>query len=226
MTNVQVQFVKKSSNAKVGPIPTTTSDRSTCPDSCPLRGKGGCYAESGFYTRLNWDKIDARERGSNWQALCDNVKALPDGQVWRHNVAGDLPHDNGLIDSVALGQLTMANRGRKGFTYTHHDMRIPHNRLYVALYNSMGFTINLSANNIDHADELVSLGIAPVTVVLPADQEGNYLETPAGNRVVVCPAITNDDITCGGCQLCQKAHRKVVVGFPAHGSRKRAAESH
>jgi len=88
MTTHTVQFVRKSSNAKVGKIPTTTTDRTSCPDSCPLKDKGGCYAEAGYYTRINWDKVDSGERGASWDDLCESVSKLPEGQLWRHNYVG------------------------------------------------------------------------------------------------------------------------------------------
>jgi hypothetical protein len=87
---MKFQFIKKSSNSKVGAIPVTNSPRATCPSNCPLSGDGGCYAE-GFHTRLNWDKLDRGERGLEWSDFIDKIKALPKGQLWRHNVSGDLP---------------------------------------------------------------------------------------------------------------------------------------
>jgi hypothetical protein len=84
------QFIAESGNAKVGKIPVTNSPRATCPSNCPLSGDGGCYAE-GFHTRINWDKLDRGERGLEWSAFIDKIKALPKGQLWRHNVSGDLP---------------------------------------------------------------------------------------------------------------------------------------
>jgi hypothetical protein len=85
------QFIAESGNVKVGKIPVTNSPRATCPPNCPLSGEDGCYAEAGFYTRLNWDKLDRGERGLQWSDFIDKIKALPKGQLWRHNVSGDLP---------------------------------------------------------------------------------------------------------------------------------------
>ena len=47
--------------------------------------------------------------------------------------------------------------------------------------------------------------------------------TPAGRKVIDCPATYRDDITCDDCQLCQRQKRKVIVGFPGHGAAKRKA---
>lgn len=86
-----------------------------------------------------------------------------------------------------------------------------------------GFTINLSGNNLGHADTLADLNIGPVVVVLPSAVKTNTV-TPKGRKVVVCPATQRDDVSCATCGLCQKARRSVIVGFPAHGSGKKKAE--
>ena len=39
--------------------------------------------------------------------------------------------------------------------------------------------------------------------------------TPAGRRIAVCPA-SYTDATCAACGSCA-AHRKAIIGFPAHG---------
>jgi hypothetical protein len=94
----------------------------------------------------------------------------------------------------------------------------------IAAANADGFTINLSANNLAHADELAALDIGPVAVVLPAGFDGRHTQTPAGRRVAQCPA-TYRDTTCADCGLCAKRDRKVIVGFPAHGVHKRKADA-
>lgn len=240
MKITNVQFVRKSSNAKTGPIPTTTTSRESCPKACPLSGERGCYAEAGYYTRLNWDAVDAGKRGAPWAALCEKVRALPAGQLWRHNVAGDLPHNRERIDSRLLSDLIDANTGRRGFTYTHHSMRNAHNRRAVETANALGFAINLSADDPAAADKLAALGIAPVVCILPQDYArkekggafseswGDYLlrvknlthETPQGRRIIVCPAVIRDNKTCANCGICAEINRAQIVGFPAHGASK------
>ena len=87
--------------------------------------------------------------------------------------------------------------------------------------NDNGFTVNLSADSLDHADELKALGIGPVVVIVPADQAYNHtITTKAGNKVNICPATYQDNVTCKTCQLCQHAGRSNMVGFPAHGTGK------
>ncbi len=218
MTIDNVAFTLKSRNAKTGPMPVTTSSHDTCPAACPLQGNG-CYAEHGPLGMF-WKKISVATSGA-WKRLCASVAALPEGTVWRHNQAGDLPHTSERIDSAAVAALVKANAGRRGFTYTHHDPAIGNNARIIAAANRMGFTINLSGNNLAHADELKALAIAPVVVVLPIDAP-KVQATPAGNRVIVCPATYRDDVTCQSCKLCS-LQRDVIVGFPAHGTARRRA---
>ena len=218
---MKVQFVAKSSNKKIGKIPCTTSSRKTCPSACPLSGKGGCYAEAGYYTRLNWDKVDSGERGNSYDALLNSVRKLPAGQLWRHNVAGDLvPTEDNVIDVKALEQLTQANKGRKGFTYTHYPMATD-NILAIKRANENGFTVNVSTNNIDETHSLKGLGLPLVTIVPNEDfwKDGNRV-----SDIVRCPAEVSDKVTCETCGLCAKANRSTIVGFTPHGSRKSAAQ--
>lgn len=214
-----VHFTPKSSNAKIGPIPATVSERKTCPTGCPFYDSG-CYAGVGPVS-WHWKKVTAGERGDNWAALCANIAALPDGQLWRHNVAGDLPGDGETIDETALSDLVRANKGKRGFTYTHYPTT-PDNLDAVRVANLHGFTINLSANNLDHADELAAHAVAPVVVVLP-ENAPKTLTTPQGRKVATCPA-TYTDTNCKECQLCQRQDRAVIVGFPAHGAQKKSAD--
>ena len=142
------QFVKLSSNSKIGKMPATNSSRLTCPNSCPFK-LNGCYAD-GYYTSLNWNKVTSGERGSEWPEFLASIKAIKPAQLWRHNVSGDLrpsPNNNELIDSKALTQLATANSDSRGFTYTHY-LPSKHNIRAIRKANKLGFTVNLSANSI------------------------------------------------------------------------------
>lgn len=213
-----IHFNRKSSNAKTGAIPVTTSSSNTCPKACPLKDKG-CYAKTGPVS-WHWNKVSKGERGDNFKALVRSIKSLNDGETWRHNVAGDLMHNEQKIDIAALVKIIKANKNKNGFTYTHHDMTSEHNQEAVAYANYAGFTINLSANNVKHADELKALNVGPVVTVLHSETKENFT-TPGGNKIVVCPATLRDDVTCATCKLCARADRKSIIGFPAHGAQKR-----
>jgi hypothetical protein len=178
--------------------------------------KAECYAASGPLA-LHWSAVSAGTRGTSWGQFCETIGALPAGQLWRHNQAGDLPQIDGTVDAVKLGQLVAANTGKRGFTYSHH--RDAESINWIRHANAWGFTVNLSANDLNDADYLASQNAGPVVVVLPSTQNEN-LKTPAGRAVVVCPATQRDDVSCATCQLCQR-QRAAIVGFPAHGSRHR-----
>ncbi len=218
---MHVNLNLKSGNEKTGPIPVSTTSNETCPDTCPFM-HNGCYAEN-FRLGAFWRKVSDGAAGVPWSEFIAQVAAMPDnayGNIWRHNQAGDLPGVNTTLDTGKLAELVKANAeaGMRGFTYTHKPLRRPAERKAVADANANGFTINLSGNSPAHADTLADLQIGPVVTVLPDTVQGNVdLHTPAGRRIVVCPATYRDDITCASCQLCQRAERKTIVGFPAHG---------
>jgi len=207
-------FIRISGNTKTGPIPVTTTSADSCPPTCSFINNG-CYAGNGPLA-LHWKKVTAGQRGGTLQDLCDAIQALPVGQLWRHNQAGDLPSKTpGVIDSRALYRLVAANSGRRGFTYTHY--RPEKNKQAIARANAMGFTVNLSAETLEEADAFYDLNIAPVVCVLPKDQQKNVY-TPAGRLVIVCPASKDDaNIDCLNCGICQQRNRWAIVGFPAHG---------
>ena len=211
---MQVHLSLKSANVKTGPIPVSTTAKESCPADCAMRA--GCYAASGPLA-LHWAAVSAGTRGTSWGEFTHAIAALPEGQLWRHNQAGDLPVAGGTVDAVKLGQLVAANAGRRGFTYSHH--RDAASIAWIRHANQWGFTVNLSANDLQDADYLAGHNAGPVVVVLPSTQTANTT-TPAGRAVVICPATQRDDVSCATCQLCQR-QRSTIVGFPAHGSRHR-----
>ena len=223
----QIQFTRISRNSKTGPIPVTTTSEESCPTDCPLKANG-CFAEGGPLAIL-WRNVTARKAGLAWDTAMTAITALPKLTLWRHNQAGDLPGVGNDIDVTAMRQLVRANKGKRGFTYTHKpvtgdSVQSIANALLVAEANEQGFTINLSANTLAHADELAATGLGPVVVVLPSDQT-RATTTPQGRKVAICPATISDDVTCITCGLCALASRKAIIGFPAHGASKRKASA-
>ena len=221
-----------SGNRKVGPIPVSTTEASSCPSSCPLMSPqgagnakdGDCYAAFGPLG-MHWRKIGKDGRGIMWSLFCKAIKKLPKGQLWRHNQAGDLPksHTNeegvDMLDWEKCDELAQASKGKRGWTYTHYDMGPLRNKAVVKGMNDVdGFTVNLSADSLSEADEYSDLGIGPVCVTLPKDAPRRGNKTPNGLTVVICPAQTQDDMSCVKCQLCEIKGRKSIVGFLAHGT--------
>ena len=214
---MNVHLTLKSANVKTGPIPVSTSSAVTCADDCPFKIKG-CYAKGGPLA-LHWSKVTSGERGFDWAAFLGKIKSFPAGQLWRHNQAGDLPGVGNKIDATALSELSAANIGKRGFTYTHKPPT-GDNLTALRAANAAGFVVNLSANSVAHADALAKLGL-PVAAVVPNDSPDRFT-TPDGNRVVICPAQRVDGLSCDKCRLCAKGNRGFIVGFKPHGAASRA----
>lgn len=216
----QYHLTRVSNNAKTGRIPVSTTSADTCPDSCPLKS-AGCYAKSGKLN-MHWNAVTANKRGSSFDEFIEQIERLPLGQLWRHNQAGDLMGLNETIDKLSLERLVNANKGKRGFTYTHKPMT-PENMAAIKAANQNGFTINLSANNLKHADQLKALNVGPVAAIIPSDSK-KVFKTSAGHKVVTCPAQTSERVTCEKCKLCSLANRGYIIGFLPHGTGKKHAE--
>ena len=212
----------KSQNPITGPILVTTSPRISCPASCKLKGTA-CYAEKGFLGGFIWRSLDMGEPEGRFannilvyslDQLLSAIRSLPPGSVWRHNQAGDLMWENGdrtTISAATLDLIIRANRGRRGFTFTHYDVLDNfENRRLVAEANKAGLRINLSADDLGHADRLCDVGIGPVAVL--AALFTNHV-TPKGRKIVICPARTHPGVTCSSCRLCTRM-RDFIVGLP------------
>jgi hypothetical protein len=223
---MHVHLTLKSANVKTGAIPVSTTEKKSCPPDCPHVKT--CYAKQGPLA-LHWNKVSNKDRGSSWNTFINQIKQFDPGQLWRHNQAGDLPGAGNKIDKVKIQSLVSANNAAQalGFTYTHkpvlgRDPIAKENKVIIKNANKAGFTINLSADNLKQADQLMKLKIAPVVTLLPEDYEDKSI-TPAGNTVIVCPAQTRDNVSCSTCKLCANVNRSVIIGFKAHGTAKKAA---
>ena len=217
-------FILKSSNRKTGPIPVTTTAKASCPPSCilfhtqidPVTGKevkGPCFGNS-HYSSMHWNKVSSGERGIEWSALLEKIESLPLGQKWRHNQTGDLQGPGDYIDGEMLDQLVKANKGKRGFTYTHKPLHMFKNFAKVKAANDGGFTINISANTLPEAEKFYAAGL-PTVAVVPEDYPEKTI-TPAGIKMVVCPAQTGKAKDCKSCMLCQQPKRKLIVAFRDH----------
>lgn len=215
-----------SQNQKTGPIPVSITEEKSCPPSCPFSAKG-CYAKAGPLL-IHWRRVSEHIKGIPWGEFCKAISRLPRNQFWRHNQAGDLPGSRESINPIEMAQLVKANSGKRGFTYTHKHTRNDgsihsENIALIKEANEKGFTVNLSANSLAHADKLADLNAGPVVTVLPRDCTKNTV-TPAGRKVIVCPATYREYTSCATCQLCQK-QRSAIIGFPAHGTAAKTASA-
>ena len=229
----RVHITPKSSNGKVGKIPVTTSEAGTCPTTCPMWD--GCYAKTGPQS-WHWRKVTDGERGGTWDDLAAFVSQLKAGQLWRHNVSGDLPHHEGHIDLRQLFDLVQANQasGAKGYTYTHHLLNT-HNKEAIKYATNNGFTINASTETYSQADAVINQKINAVTIIPSTDEsivpycsledhkvyyrQLKQLKTPEGRRIKICPAQTCVPTKCENCGLCSHQERNYPIGFIAHGNK-------
>jgi len=225
LSSLRFHFSRHSSNRKTGDLPVSTSSAVTCPKTCPFNQGGGCYAAN-YPMRHHWDAVTRGERGEPLARFLANIAALPTGQLWRHNQAGDLPHTAGRISRRFVRAIIAANRGRFGYTYTHHSLTVGENLQLLRQANRQGFTVNVSTESESAADAAIASGL-PAVLTVPSGETRTTWQTAAGNRVLVCPAQRSDTKTCSDCQLChgQKRGRRVIIAFLAHGTAKRRAES-
>lgn len=217
---MRYQFTAVSSNAKTGPIPTTMTEKDSCPTTCSLRGNG-CYAEN-FPLSLHWGKVATN--GISEEELLMMVRGLPKGQRWRHNVAGDLPHNNGTVDHDKLQNLAMAAQGKETILYSHHKLTRENAASFRIVRDTYRLIVNASCESIAAAESALDQGVNAV-VVIPHNAGTATVKTAKGSSVVVCPATYKNDVTCASCGLCAKDRvaNRVIVAFPAHGARKKVA---
>ena len=117
-----------------------------------------------------------------------------------------------------MHKIARANRGRRGFTYTHKPATRD-NLAAIREAHALGFTINLSADNAAAADRLARHNL-PVVVVIPANAD-KVSRTPRGRKIVLCPAESSDRVTCATCGLCAVADRSYFIGFKPKGIRRK-----
>jgi len=221
---MQAHLTKISSNSKTGAIPVSTTSKESCPNACPFKKTvsilgeteyNGCYADD-YHLNLHWQKVTDLARGGNWEEFCAQIADLPRNQLWRHNQAGDLVGVDNVINADSLAKLVKANKGKKGFTYTHYPLLDNADNLTSVRHAiSNGFTINASANNDSEAMALFALGLPVATI---ATQTKPY-KLANGVQVAICPAQKSESMTCAKCQLCAEPKRDYIIGFIPHGTK-------
>jgi hypothetical protein len=216
-------------NKKTGRMPVSKTSASSCPPGCPFLG-AGCYGEYCQTGTQHWKAISTGpdfEKSLDLSEFTSRVRSFKPGQPWRHNEAGDLPGEGNRISESEFGAILESNTGRSGFTYTHKPVlsgpESARNRriLADARHRHPDFIVNLSADNPDDAVRKLALDLGPVCMVLPVGSP-KVQKLDNGVRVVQCPADAKRGRTCLDCRgFCRKRDRDFVVGFEAHGVKKR-----
>lgn len=221
-------FTPLTRNKKLGFASTSISGQETCPDTCLLKKSGVCYAKTGRLA-LHWSKAN-----KSWADFLASFDVLPDGFIFRHNQAGDLPGKGNKVDAKKLGELTRKVSRLRAFTYTHKPIlpvkgvskdTVARNRTAIEAANRNGFTINVSCDSLAQVDAMKKAKVkAPLTVVLPSNAPLTQ-KTKAGHKVIVCPSQHIDGMTCSKCMICHNQKRGFAVGFRAHGTQKKRLDA-
>jgi hypothetical protein len=202
---------KRSKNRKTHGLTVSLIQSRTCPPACPLKASNACYHRHGpmYWT---WQKLDRGEIGMPWNDFLRKVETdVEPGEPWRYGVGGDLPGDGNVISAVGMRGLIRANRGRRGFGFTHKPLTERNVRLIMAACSG-GFLVNVSCDTLREVDEAKRLNPSlPCAVLLPRDAD-RAVKTPNGHVVIPCPG------ECVSCGWCWKPNRRFVPGFPAHGA--------
>jgi len=207
---------------------TSITSRASCPSACPFLGKTDCYAEN-HWSKQVWNRVD--DAGIHLDEFVARLRLLPKHIVWRHNVSGDLPHTNQQLDAKSLMRIVRAGAHLRGFTYTHHVLNAVNVRI-LRIARANGFTVNASANDAAHADRILDEHPdMPVVTIVPTGT-GKHSTTPAGRKIVTCPADYRDDWDCARCgenakglPLCAQADRGYLIGFIPKGARKKSVST-
>jgi hypothetical protein len=185
---------------------------------------------------MHWDQVTDGKRGVPPLEFIMQVSKLPANQMFRHDVAGDLwknPENSKQIYFPYLEKLAKASSHLyAAWTYTHHTLDgIDGARNKQAIFDveQYKFIVNISTESLDVAARLQKEGFM-VTVVQPEGGPTAFRHNDV--QFVQCPAtLPGSEVTCQSCggrrgkPLCATI-RKVVVVFPAHGSRKKKAAAH
>lgn len=198
------------SNRKLGPIATTTTSRDSCPDSCPLKGRG-CYGDGGP-VGIHWAAVSAGKRGT--ANLAEHAHEIREASaragMIRLNQVGDLPPR--VAEARAV--LNAPDPRSIAWTYTHRK-----HLGYLKALRDEHTVVNASANSPREADRFLDAGLATVCLQPTGAKRS---ATPAGRTIVRCPAEYRDDVTCQTCgngrPLCARKGRSFAVGFTPHGS--------
>ena len=226
-------LIPESSNPKTGNIIQSYSNRSTCPNRCPLKGNG-CYADS-YHTSRQWDRCNDEEdkryiaNGHDltldlMSAVAIHAKRGEKSILFRHNVAGDIALPNSdMIDVERLNIIVEScnkvssnlNINLMGYTYTHCSLTTQ-NFKKVKKAQAKGFVVNFSCETIEEVKGVKFAGCNAVVTSVNPDETIKALKKE-GLKALQCPAQTADGMNCKKCKLCAR-NREAVIVFEIHGN--------
>ena len=202
----------RATNVKTGNVPTlfighTKQEAWESCNGCNLRGNG-CYAWSGSVnigassTRRAYSKgadksLSYALKNRHINARMVRVSAI--GDIGRCSTKQSIEIKNAIAES----KLELVG-------YTHHWRE-------EKVANNWRGSLMASCEKIEDADIAVGQGWR-ATAIVP-EGTANTFTSPAGNKVVVCPAQTKSNITCNQCRLCNGSKKAApIIAFIAHGN--------
>lgn len=230
-----VTYVSKSGNKKImgsDPVDATyVSITGSCPSSCSLKDKNGCYAELSFVgmtvSRLNTEAVGlsalaiARAEAAAIDSAYDGGQ-IPNNRDMRLHVSGD---SRTIAGSKLINSAVARWKKRGGgdcWSYTHAWKN-------VARHNWNNVSILASVANVSEAVEARKQGYAPAIVVSQHESSKRFMLDGSDVKWIPCPAQTSG-IGCTDCRLCFNADRiyndNFGIAFAAHGVKKNELKRH
>lgn len=207
-----------SSNRKTGNVPTlwvgkTEEEAKESCSGCGLISK--CYAWSGA---VRFGAISARKKAASapeTRTIDAAIRgAARSARMLRATGIGDIGRSGQSLADYVTGAARSAGLALVG--YTHHWREAD-------VAASWRGRLMASTETPEDADRAVAEGWR-ATLVVPADTP-RVSTTPAGHKVIVCPAQLAEEptyhgkpIVCNDCKLCEAAKPGPVVAFRFHGN--------
>jgi len=216
-TKRYVNWIAKSSNVKVGPVPVSyASVFHYCSDTCAFKDNG-CYAQGGN-VRIHEQGVT---KGKYSRSLMDILPSVTRyAKIARHRVSGDVFNPLGLNDVEATYDecVVLESAGLINIGYTHswkYDEVQPLKTYFRA-----------SCDSYDDIEQAVEMGWSTELTVVEFNDSVVEKIAKIGEKLgielvgVGCPAQkTGNKIDCNTCTLCKvnEKTQKYVIVFYTHG---------
>jgi hypothetical protein len=218
-----------SDNVKTGDVPTAwvgaskEETRASCA-GCKLApreegGDGTCYAWSGTPAIARASITKAAARGADRSLERALAERRADARMVRVSALGDAGRAGAETAARIVAKVAAAGLALVGYTHHWREEDV------AAAWRGR---LMASVETLAQADEAAAAGWRAAAVV-PEDYPRTGT-TPAGRRVVVCPAQVAEGtsgarpVTCNTCRLCDAARPGPVIAFREHGNGTRRAK--
>lgn len=209
--------VELSQNAKLGGMSTTYAGIQSCPNTCPFKTSGACYAQSGpvgIQWRKTWsDHVTQLETA---RAEAKEIRGLTGEHDLRLHTAGDCSTPEAARIVADAAELHMRKHGKAAFTYTHAWRTVPR--------SAWGeVSVLASCETPDEIEAAKARGYATAMVVQSYDKTTVYQKD--GVKILPCPEMTGKADSCKTCRLCMRDDKlkaaDITIAFAAHGPTKK-----